>query len=60
MNTLAEIKAAAEALPREEKKQLIHFLESGLGAEERVLRGARLVDGPSGTRLLQARPTRRQ
>ena len=56
MNTLDQIEAAAQALSPEQKKQLIHFLERGLAAEERLSRRARLVEGPGGTRLLEAPP----
>lgn len=56
MTTLVEIEAAAEALPPEQKKELIRFLEAGLRPDQRALRGARLVDGPNGTLLLEAPP----
>ena len=56
MSTLVEIEAAAEVLPPEQKIELIRFLETGLRSGRRALRGARLVDGPKGTLLLEAPP----
>jgi hypothetical protein len=56
MSTLVEIEAAAEALPPEQKMELIRFLEAGLRPVRRPLRGARLVGGPAGTLLLEAPP----
>lgn len=43
MSTLTEIEAAADALRREEKEQLIRFLAAGLQRSERPSRKARLV-----------------
>jgi len=54
MSTLTEIEAAAEALPTEQKEQLLRFLAARLRSSERTERGARLVEGPSGTLLLEA------
>jgi hypothetical protein len=34
MSTLAEIEAAAEALPREQKEKLFHFLATRLRSQE--------------------------
>ena len=56
MSTLPEIEAAAEALPPEEKEQLLQFLAARLRPIERSERGAKLVDGPNGTLLLEAPP----
>ena len=55
MSTLAEIESAAEALPREQKEQLIRFLTAHLHAVEPAQK-ARLVKGPDGTLLLEAPP----
>jgi hypothetical protein len=54
MSTLAEIEAAAEALPREQKEKLFRFLATRLRVVEKPARGARLVKGPNGTLLLEA------
>jgi hypothetical protein len=54
MSTLAEIEAAAEALPAEQKEELIRFLAARLRPSEKSARGARLVEGPGGTLLLEA------
>jgi hypothetical protein len=43
MSKLAEIEAAAEALPPEEKTELIRFLAGRLRSAERDARKARLV-----------------
>ncbi|MGI8960835.1 MAG: hypothetical protein ACR2IV_13940 [Bryobacteraceae bacterium] len=56
MSTLTEIEAAADALRPEEKIKLIRFLTARLPATEGRGRGARLVEGPEGTLLLQAPP----
>jgi hypothetical protein len=56
MSTLSEVKIAAESLPREQQTELMRFLESRLFPGELPTRGARLVDGPQGTRLLEAPP----
>lgn len=56
MSTLVEIEAAAEALPPEQKKQLIRYLEARLRSAGESTRGARLVEGPKGTLLLEAAP----
>ena len=56
MSTLLEIEAAAEALPPEQKAELLRFLAAHLRPLERPVQGARLVAGPGGTLLLQAPP----
>lgn len=56
MHTLTEIEAAAEALPAEQKEELFRFLAARLRRIEPPPRGARLVEGPSGTLLLEAPP----
>jgi hypothetical protein len=56
MSTLPEIEAAAEALPQEQKERLFRFLAARLRPSVRLERGARLVDGPNGTLLLEAPP----
>jgi hypothetical protein len=56
MSTLPEIEAAAEALPPEQKEELLQFLAARLRPVERSERGARLVEGPNGTLLLEAPP----
>jgi hypothetical protein len=56
MSTLAEIEAAAEALPPEQKTELIWFLAARLRPAAKPARGARLVSGPQGTLLLEAPP----
>jgi hypothetical protein len=55
MSTLLEIEAAAEALPAEQKKELVRFLTARLQSLA-VPRRARLVAGPNGTLLLEAPP----
>ena len=55
MSTLLEIEAAAEALPPEQKEELVRFLNARLQPKE-VSRRARLVAGPNGTLLLEAPP----
>ena len=55
MSTLLEIEAAAEALPAEQKKELVRFLTARLQPTE-VTRRAKLVAGPNGTLLLEAPP----
>ena len=57
MSTLLEIEAASEALPPEQKEELFRFLAArlrpaGTAVSGRV--GARLVNGPNGTLLLEA------
>ena len=54
--SLTEIEAAAEALSPEQKKELVRFLAARLQQAENSARAARLVDGPSGTKLLEASP----
>jgi len=56
MTTLAEIEAAAEALPPEQKEELFRFLAARLRRDGGSARRARLVEGPNGTLLLQAPP----
>ena len=55
MSTLLEIEAAAEALPAEQKEELVRFLTARLQPTEGSRR-ARLVAGPDGTLLLEAHP----
>lgn len=55
MSTLVEIEAAAEALPPEQKAELVRFLTARLPPAE-AARRARLVEGPDGTLLLEAPP----
>ena len=52
--SLAEIEAAAEALRPEEKEALLRFLASRVLKVGKPARGARLVNGPNGTLLLEA------
>ena len=54
MSTLAEIESAAEALPPEQKEELVRFLTARLRPMEKSTRGARLVEGPDGLLLLEA------
>ena len=54
MSTLLEIEAASEALPPEQKEELVRFLTARLRPVEKSARGARLVAGPNGTLLLEA------
>ena len=54
MSTLAEIEAAAEALPQEQIKELIRFLEAQLEAGAPRAPAARLVAGAGGLLLLEA------
>ena len=56
MGTLLEIEAASEALPPEQKEELVRFLTVRLRPVEKSARGARLVEGPNGTLLLEAPP----
>jgi len=56
MSTLAEIEAAADALPPEQKEELIRFLASRLEASAGPSAKASLVPGPHGTLLLKAPP----
>ena len=56
MSTLLEIEAASEALPPEQKEELVRFLTARLRPVEKSARGARLVEGPNGTLLLEAPP----
>jgi hypothetical protein len=55
MSTLLEIEAAAEALPREQKKQLIRFLELRLEPDEKPSPSVKLVRQGDDL-LLEARP----
>ena len=55
MSTLLEIEAAAEALPAEQKAELVRYLTARLQPIENSRR-ARLVAGPNGTLLLEAPP----
>lgn len=57
MSNLLEIEAASEALPSEQKEELIRFLTARLRPVEKSARGARLVEGPNGTLLLEAPPS---
>jgi hypothetical protein len=43
MSTLAEIQAAVEALPPEQKEELLRFLAARLGSSQRAPRKARLI-----------------
>lgn len=52
MHTLLEIEAATEALPPEQKVELVRFLTARLRPMEKFAHGARLVEGPNGTVLL--------
>ena len=54
MSTLAEIQAAAESLPPEQKEELFRFLATRLNDEEQA--PATLVRGPHNTLLLEAPP----
>ena len=56
MSTLAEIEAAAEALPPDQKMELVRFLTAQLHPVGESRRRARLVAGPDGTLLLEAPP----
>ena len=56
MSTLAEIEAAAEALPPEQQEELFRFLTARLRQIEKPRPAATLVEGPNGTLLLEARP----
>ncbi len=56
MTTLLEIEAAAEALPPAQKEELFRFLAARLRPTDKPSRGATLVEGPNGTRLLEAPP----
>ena len=56
MSTLAEIEAAAAALPPEQKVELIRFLAAGLERAKLTGLGARLVRGPDDILLLEASP----
>ena len=56
MSTLFKIEAASEALPPEQKEELVRFLTARLRPNEKFARGARLVEGPNGTLLLEAPP----
>jgi hypothetical protein len=56
MSTLLEIEAATEALPPEQKVELFRFLAARLHPSGKSARGARLVEGPNGTMLLEAPP----
>jgi hypothetical protein len=56
MSKLLEVEAAADALPPEQKEELVRFLTARLRPREKFARGARLVEGPNGTLLLEAAP----
>jgi len=59
MSTLLEIQAATEALPPEQKEELFRFLAARLRPARSAPSappGARLVNGPGGTLLLEAPP----
>jgi hypothetical protein len=56
MSTLLEIEAATETLPPEQKAELLRFLTTRVRPVEEPGRGARLVQGPNGTLLLEAPP----
>ena len=56
MSTLLEIQAATEGLSPEQKEELIHFLSASLRPPRQSPYGARLVEGPNGTLLLEAPP----
>ena len=56
MSTLLEIESAADALPPEQKEELVRFLTARLPPTDKFAGGARLVEGPSGTLLLEAPP----
>ena len=56
MSTLLEIETASEALPPEQKEELVRFLTVRLRPIEKSARGARLVEGPNGALLLEAPP----
>jgi hypothetical protein len=53
MNTLAEIEVAVEALPPEQKEELLRYLASRLKPAETPRSKATLVEGPHGL-LLEA------
>jgi hypothetical protein len=56
MSTLIEIEAATDALPPEQQEELFRFLTARLRPMAKFTRGARLVEGPNGTLLLEAPP----
>jgi hypothetical protein len=56
MSTLLEIEAATEALPPEQKVDLFRFLATRIRPIGKSVGGARLVEGPNGTMLLEAPP----
>jgi hypothetical protein len=56
VSTLLEIESAAEALAPEQKEELVRFLTARLRPMEKFAGGARLVEGPNGTLLLEAPP----
>jgi hypothetical protein len=59
MSTLLEIEAATDALPHEQKEELFRFLALRLRpvrSADSAAPGARLVNGPGGTLLLEAPP----
>ncbi len=56
MSTLAEIEAAAELLPPEQKEELFRFLATRLSYSKEPARHATLVQGPNNTLLLEAPP----
>jgi hypothetical protein len=53
MSTLAEIEAAAEALPREEKQKLLRFLTSRLNGERPTEQQTNLAAFSGAVRLPQ-------
>ncbi len=55
MSTLIEIEAAADALPPQQREELVRFLNARL-QPGKTSRRARLVAGPNGTLLLEAPP----
>ena len=56
MSTLLEIEATAEALPPEQKEELVRFLNARIRPLGPSAQGARLVAGPDGILLLEAPP----
>lgn len=54
MSTLLEIEAAIEALPPEQQAELARHLSARLRPVQQSIQGAKLVEGPHGTMLLEA------
>jgi len=54
MGKLAEIEAATEALPPEQKEELFRYLAARLPPVDHRARRATLLHGPHGTLLLEA------